>query len=374
MGQHSRPLVGDQNELRAVIAGGGTGGHLFPGLAVAGEIGRRYGKAHIIFVTGRRKMESEILTRSGFKQASINVEGIKGRGWKRGITVLLKLPHSFLQAVSILKSFSPNLVLGVGGYSSGPVCLAARILGIPTAIHEQNSFPGLTNRLLCRIVHRVFITFEESKDHFPGGSFCVSGNPIRDELLVRRSSSDRASHRFTILVLGGSQGARAINGAFMSSLNILNETGRDPIVIHQTGQSDYARVMEGYNKRGLKGEITPFIQDMALAYGRAEIVVSRAGATTVSELAALGKPSILIPYPHAANRHQEINARMLVREGGAEILLEKDLSGGGLANLLMKYMDDGKALAKMGEHARKVGRLDAAKIIVDQLEEMMGVG
>jgi UDP-N-acetylglucosamine--N-acetylmuramyl-(pentapeptide) pyrophosphoryl-undecaprenol N-acetylglucosamine transferase len=317
-------------------------------------------------------MESEILTRLGFHQQSIHVEGLKGRGWKKGFMVLVKLPYSVFQSISILKSFSPHLVVGVGGYSSGPVCLAARLMGIPTGIHEQNSFPGLTNRLLCRIVDKVFVSFEESRQHFPGGTLYLTGNPVREELLAEEAVHVKREERFTILVLGGSLGAMAINRAFVAALEILKGRGKDPVVIHQSGERDYAHVVEAYEQRGLKGDIIPFIEGMAEAYGRADMVVSRAGATTVSELAALGKPSILIPYPFAANRHQETNALMLVRVGGAEMLLEQELSGETLATLLTKYMDEKRVLEEMGKRAAKVGRRDAAKVIVDHLEAMRG--
>jgi len=325
----------------------------------------------MLFVTGRRKMETEILTRSGFCQTSIVVEGLKGMGWKKRTIALLKLPLSFFQSISIIKRFSPHLVLGVGGYSAGPVCLAARLMGIPTAIHEQNSFPGLTNRILCRIVDRVFISFEESRKYFPGGSLYLTGNPLREELLIEKKPDDKGNKKITILVVGGSQGARAINKAFVAALEILKNKGEDPLSIHQTGETDYSQVVEAYRQRGLKGDIMPFIQDMAEAYHLADIVVSRAGATTVSELAALGKPSILIPYPHAANRHQEINARMLVQAGGAEMMLQEDLSGEGLAGILMKYMNNRRDLREMGAQAQKMGQGDAAKDIVNQLVDMI---
>lgn len=360
-----------KNGVKVVIAGGGTGGHLFPGLAIAEEMVKRSPKADMLFIVGRRKMELDILTRSGFNQASIHVEGIKGRGWKKALMVLLKLPYSFFQSASILKKFSPQLVLGVGGYSAGPVCLAAKIMGIPTAIHEQNSFPGLTNRLLCRIVDRVFISFEESREHFPGGTLYLTGNPIRGDLLQERDSHVNTNKKFTILAVGGSQGARSINRALVAALEVLKTKERGPQVIHQTGETDHPRVVGEYQERGLEGEIVPFIKDMAEAYHRADIVVSRAGATTVAELAAAGKPSILVPYPYAANRHQETNARMLVEVGGAEMMLEETLSGEGLAELLMKYMDDRTALERMGKRAQEMGRPDAAKVIVDQLMEMM---
>ena len=367
----ARGILAKASEVRGIIAGGGTGGHLFPGVAIAREICRRYQRASMLFVTGRRKMETEILTRSGFCQTSIVVEGLKGMGWRKGTIVLLKLPLSFFQSISIIKRFSPHLVLGVGGYSAGPVCLAARLMGIPTAIHEQNSFPGLTNRMLCRIVDRVFISVEESRKYFPGGSLYLTGNPLREELLIEKKTYDKGNKKFTILVVGGSQGARAINRAFVASLEILKSKGEDPLSIHQTGETDYSQVVEAYRQRGLKGDIMPFIQDMAEAYHLADIVVSRAGATTVSELAALGKPSILIPYPHAANRHQEINARMLVQAGGAEMMLQEDLSGEGLAGILMKYMNSRRILRKMGAQAQKMGQGDAAKDIVNQLVDMI---
>ena len=366
-----RYRVGDQNEVRVIIAGGGTGGHLFPGVAIAREICRRYPRSSILFVTGLKKMESDILTRYGFFQKSIVIEGIKGRGWRKGIMVLLKLPFGFFQSLLIIKRFAPHLVLGMGGYSAGPVCLAARIMGVPSAIHEQNSFPGLTNRLLCRVVERVLISFEESREHFPGGSLFLTGNPVREELLKEKKSRDRRNERFTILVVGGSQGARAINRAFVAALEILKSRGRDPEVIHQTGERDYARVVKEYRQRELTGDVLPFIHDMEGAYDRADMVVSRAGATTVSELAALGKPSILIPYPYAANNHQERNACMLVQVGGAEMMLQRDMSDKGLADLLGKYMDDRRALGEMGKLARKMGRHHAERVIVDQLAGMM---
>lgn len=358
------------SEFHCVIAGGGTGGHLFPGIAIARELERRFEKTEILFVAGRQRMESEILSRYGYRATSIDVEGLKGRGWKKGLAVMFKLPKSFFQSVSVIKEFSPALVLGMGGYSAGPMCLAAKFMGIPTAIHEQNSYPGLTNRLLSRLVDRVFISFEESRVHLKARSLLLTGNPVRHELFSDLDIGPEDREKFTILVVGGSQGARAINMTFAEALAYLNSKGRNPEVIHQTGERDYGRVVEDYRNRGLKGELVPFIQDMTTAYNRANLVVSRAGATTIFELAALGKPSILIPYPYATNQHQEVNARSLVRAGGAEMISQSDSTGGGMAHLLMKYMDDRSALEEMGKRARNMGRRDAAKVIVDQLVEM----
>ena len=361
-----------KNTIRGIIAGGGTGGHLFPGIAVAKEVEKRFENSQILFVVGRKRMESEILSRYGYKVESISVEGIKGRGLKKGLAVMLNLPRSFFQSLSLIKAFSPDFVLGVGGYSSGPFCLAARFKGIPTAIHEQNSYPGLTNRLLCRIVDRIFISFVESKAYLKKKQSFLTGNPVREELFAENHPEQKDQKAFNVLVVGGSQGARAINKIFAEALEYLNDRGREVVAIHQTGSEDYNRTVEDYKGRSIKGDLNPFIQDMAAAYNRADLVISRAGATTICELAALGKPSILIPYPHATNQHQEINARSLVRSGGAEMILERDLTGEDMARAIMKYMDNRQALKEMGTRAGEIGKKDAAKVIVDQLLEMTG--
>jgi len=360
------------NTIRGIIAGGGTGGHLFPGIAVAKEVEKRFENSQILFVVGRQRMEAEILARYGYSVESISVEGIKGRGLTKCLAVMLKLPHSFFQSLALIKTFSPDFVLGVGGYSAGPFCLAARFKSIPTAIHEQNSYPGLTNRLLCGVVDRIFISFAESNTYLKGKQSFLTGNPVREELFAGYDLEQKDQNAFTILVVGGSQGAMAINKVFAEALEHLNTRGRDAVVIHQTGTEDYNRTVGDYKNRSIKGDLNPFIQDMATAYGRADLVISRAGATTICELAALGKPSILIPYPYATNQHQEINARSMVRSGGAEMILERDLTGEDMARAIMKYMDNRQVLKDMGTQAEKMGKKDAAKVIVDQLLEMTG--
>ena len=212
------------SKFHCVIAGGGTGGHLFPGIAVAKELDNRFENAEILFVIGRERKESNILSNYGYQARSIDVEGLKGRGWKKVVSVLFKLPKSIWQSASVINEFSPDLVLGMGGYSSGPMCLAAKFLGIPTAIHEQNSYPGLTNRLLSRLVDRVFISLEESRMHFRGGSVFLTGNPVREELFSDRRVERKEGDRFTILVVGGSQGARA--GTSRGGHNRRGEPGR----------------------------------------------------------------------------------------------------------------------------------------------------
>lgn len=359
----------EKERLKLLIAGGGTGGHLFPGIAVAREWARRNKDNEVLFVTGRRKIESDILDRAGFSQVSIPVEGIKGRGWRNKAVTLFRLPGSLVQSLSIIREFRPDIVLGVGGYSAGPVCLASRILGVPTAIHEQNSYPGVTNRLLSRIAHRVLISFEESRIFLKSRHIFLTGNPVRPELLEVTPGEGTGRHPFRLLVMGGSQGARFINRTLIDALEFLKETGL-PEVLHQTGNLDYREVLELYRARGLKADVQPFLEDMKEAYAWADLVVNRAGASSVSELAALGKPSILIPYPFASNNHQEVNAGLLARQGGAVMVLEKDLDGQRLAGLIRKYMTCPEALHLMGEKARALGRPEATGRIVDQLMEM----
>lgn len=356
-----------------IIAGGGTGGHLFPGIAAGRELLERHPEAEILFVTAGRRMETDILIKSGFHHLSIHVGGLKGMGWRKAIKSILTLPYGFAQAVSLILRYSPRVVLGVGGYSAGPVCLAARILGRPTAIHEQNSFPGLTNRLLSRVVDRVFISFEESRNHFPGGSIHLTGNPIRKEFFGEARPREKAGNGFAVLVSGGSQGAVAINRAFVGALGLLKEKGKYPRVVHHTGETDFEQVRKEYAEKGLRGEITPFIRDMPGAYRNADIFIGRAGAGTIFELAALGKPSILIPYPFAANNHQESNARMLGDAGGAVILPQHELTPRKLADILMEYMEDRPSLEEMGEKAQRLGRPDAAERIADHLEAMLSL-
>lgn len=356
--------------FRCIIAGGGTGGHLFPGIAVAGELKKFLRDAEILFVVGRQRMESKILGTYGYPVRSIPVEGLKGRGWKAGFAVLLRLPKAFLRSIVLIKRFSPRVVLGVGGYSSGPVCLAAKLLGLPVAIHEQNSIPGLTNRLLSRFADRIFVAFEESRPYFSSSLVTLTGNPVRKDLFMDSDKKMEKRKGFTVLVLGGSQGARTVNRAFVEALEYVKEKGRFPRVIHQTGEKDYSMVVEDYRKRGIKGELLPFIQNMAWAYRSADLVVSRAGATTIFELACAGKASILIPYPYAANRHQEVNAQTLARTGGAEVIYAHEASRERLGQALIRYMDDPLRLEEMARKAQKLSRPDAARNIVKHLTEM----
>jgi UDP-N-acetylglucosamine--N-acetylmuramyl-(pentapeptide) pyrophosphoryl-undecaprenol N-acetylglucosamine transferase len=356
-----------EERIRVIIAGGGTGGHLFPGIAIATGLRARCGDMDILFVVGRKKMEKAIIGKAGFEARSIDVEGMLGKGMFGRMRALIKVLISLIQSLVIVRDFKPHLIVGVGGYSSGPLCLVARFFGVPIAIHEQNSFPGLTNRMLAPLVKKVFISFEESRRYFKRQDVLLTGNPVRDELLHGRPVAKSPNGRFTILVVGGSQGAQAINRAVVAALEALDREGLHPFVIHQTGKAHVREIRDEYQRHGFAGEVREFIDDMASAYWRADLVVCRAGATTMAELTALGKPSILIPYPYAAHQHQEVNARALVAAGGADMILEHDLNGAGLAGRIKTYMENRDALERMSASALKAGMPRAKETIAEEL-------
>jgi UDP-N-acetylglucosamine--N-acetylmuramyl-(pentapeptide) pyrophosphoryl-undecaprenol N-acetylglucosamine transferase len=359
--------------VRVIIAGGGTGGHLFPGIVIARELKKRLDEIHIVFVTGKRKMEREILLKAGFEARSIDVEGVLGKGLLPRLRALVKVLISSAQSLSIIRELRPHLIVGVGGYPSGPVCLVAWFLRIPTAIHEQNSFPGLTNRILAPLVKKVFISFGETRKYLKRSDLFLSGNPIRDDLIHLPRFPGRGNGRFVILVMGGSQGARAINSAVVAALKELKTAGLSPFVIHQTGREDLGRVTHDYRTLGIEGEVKAFIDDMASAYARADLVVCRAGATTIAELAALGKPAILVPFPYAVHKHQDINARALVATGGADMITEGDLTGKALAGRIRKYMEDRGELKRMSSLALRAGMPKAGEVIAEQVMELIGM-
>jgi UDP-N-acetylglucosamine--N-acetylmuramyl-(pentapeptide) pyrophosphoryl-undecaprenol N-acetylglucosamine transferase len=351
--------------LGMIIAGGGTGGHLFPGIAIAEEFLRRNPSNRLLFIGTKRGLEKKILGGLGFTLRTIRVEGIKGRGPIQSAEALAKIPGSLVASFRILREFSPDIVVGVGGYASGPAVLTARFMGLTTAIAEQNAFPGLTNRLLGRVVDQIFVSFSISQRWFPEKRSLVTGNPIRAAFLSERPKEDKGRQPFMILVFGGSQGAHAINRIVSEALDHLLHLKDRLRFIHQTGESDRETVAEAYGKLGFTAEVTPFIMDMAAAYCKADLLLCRAGATTIAEVTAGGKASILIPYPFAVNDHQRQNAEILSRAGAAEVIAEKDLSGPLLAALLERLYLNPEAVRKMAAAAARLGNPSAAKDIVD---------
>jgi UDP-N-acetylglucosamine--N-acetylmuramyl-(pentapeptide) pyrophosphoryl-undecaprenol N-acetylglucosamine transferase len=354
-----------------IIAGGGTGGHLFPGIAIAEEFLRRDPANRVLFIGTERGLEKKILDGLGFPLRTLKVEGLKGRGPVRIPASLLKIPGGLLASFRILRTFQPAVVVGVGGYASGPAVLAARLLGLKTAIAEQNAFPGLTNRILRRFADRIFVTFSASARWFPADRTRVTGNPIRAAFLADQMKTGERDPRFTLLIFGGSQGSHAINRIVMEALDSLGELKERIRFVHQTGDKDREMVEDGYRKRGFAAEVTPFILDMAVAYRAADLLLCRAGATSIAEITAGGKAAILIPFPFAVNDHQTKNAELLVRAGAAEMIPEKELDGRRLGAAIERLCRHPEEIQKMEKSSASLGNIRAAATIVDACLELI---
>ena len=370
----SRATLAKMHPVRMVIAGGGTGGHLFPGIAIAEEVLSRNEESDILFIGIGNPFERSVLGKKGFRLAAIDVQGLKNRGILNQMRAFMLLPASLLASARILKDFSPDLVLGVGGYSAGPVVAAAWLKGIKTALQEQNILPGITNRWLSRITDRLYLSFRETKGMQMNDKAVVTGNPVRSEFFASipsKQQTPKPGAVFTILVAGGSQGAHAINLAMQSAVGHLANCERFHI-IHQTGANDESMMKEAYANSRAKNTVKAFFTDMADQYQAADLIVCRAGATTVAEVTALGKPVIFIPFPYAADDHQRMNAESLVLAGASETIIEKDLEGDLLAQRIEHYAGAPEELARMGEKAARLGRPNAARDIVDDMYHLIG--
>ncbi|MBI4698675.1 MAG: undecaprenyldiphospho-muramoylpentapeptide beta-N-acetylglucosaminyltransferase [Nitrospirae bacterium] len=362
--------------MKIVIAGGGTGGHLFPGIAVAKELIKTHKGTEIMFIGTSEGIEARIVPKEGFDIRFIKSEGLVGRSFFRTIRSAVKIPLAVRDSRSILKDIKPDAVFGVGGYSSGPVLLSAYLLGIPTIIHEQNTLPGLTNKLLGKFVDIVAVTYIESMDFFSKDNVYITGNPVREEILkgnrergYRTFSLD--SGLFTIFVFGGSSGASKINKAMSESLVYLEEFKDKIQILHQTGERDFDSVRGFYHAKGFKGTVIPFTFDMADAYAVADLIVSRAGATTLAELTACGKAAILVPYPFAANNHQEINARKLWDVGAAQMILDRELNGKTLSDLVRHLFHEPDAIGEMERVSRSLGKPDATRNMIELIMSLV---
>lgn len=356
--------------MKVLIAGGGTGGHLFPGLALAEEFRKRDNNTEIVFVGTEHGIEARVIPREGYTLKFVRAEGIVGKSFIRKLKSIAKVFLSVWDSYRILNSVMPDMVIGVGGYASGAVVLVAHLKSIPTMIHEQNSVPGMANRILSRFVGQVCITYQESLPVFPPGKTFLTGNPVRAKILRgEREAAQRLfsldKEMFTVFVFGGSSGATSINRTMVDALNYLGEYREKIQFLHQTGEKDYESVREAYRKSGFKGMVAPFIYQMAEAYAAAEIVISRAGATTLAELTALGKPSLLIPYPHSAGRHQEFNAIKLREMGAAFVVFDNEISGEVLAKHILEMFGSESVRKEMQRASMGLGRPEACVRIVD---------
>jgi len=354
------------NALRVVIAGGGTGGHLYPGIAVARELLARRPDAVITFAGTSRGIESRVVPREGFALDVLRSVGLKGMSPAALVRGLAILPRSLFDAWGIISRRSPSLVVGVGGYSSGPVVLAAALRGVPTLLLEQNAVPGLTNRLLSRIVSAAAVTFESTASFFGRRGF-VAGNPVRPEFLSRDGGEPRRDDAPPrVLIFGGSQGAHAINVAMVEAAPKLAAYPGGMAITHQTGERDRELVSDGYSRAGIEARVEPFLFAMDREVSAADLVVCRAGATTLAELTAAGKPAVLVPLPTAADDHQRKNAEVLAAAGAAEMLEQKRLTGALLAERITALLEDPARLTAMALAARRVARPDAAMVIADK--------
>jgi UDP-N-acetylglucosamine--N-acetylmuramyl-(pentapeptide) pyrophosphoryl-undecaprenol N-acetylglucosamine transferase len=363
--------VSGNRELAIVIAGGGTGGHLYPGIAVAREFVRRLPDARVSFAGTARGLEARVVPREGFALDTIRSAGLKGKSTASRARAIALLAPSALDAWHLLSRRRPDLVIGVGGYSAGPVVMLAAVRGVPTMVLEQNAVPGLTNRLLARWIGAAAVTYTQTLPFFRGKGF-ISGNPVRPEFFEEpKSSDDGVPAHARILILGGSQGAHAINVAVVAAAPELVRAHAGLELLHQTGERDLVEVRAAYRASGIAARAEPFLDAVAGEMRRATLVIGRAGATTLAELSALGKPAVLIPFPGATDDHQRKNARVLVEAGAAEMVDQSQLSGPRLADVVKRLLAEPARLDAMGRAMRTLARPDAAARIVDRAMELV---
>ena len=357
-----------------LIAGGGTGGHLYPGIALARELRRRDPSGHVSFVGTAQGIEARVVPREKFALDLIRVSGLKGKSRLERSIGLSLLPLAAIDAWRVVATQRPDVVVGVGGFASGPVVAIAALVGYPTMLLEQNALPGITNRLLAHVVRAAAVNFEAALAYFPRTGF-VAGNPVRPEFFP--AQNEEANDRFTqphdaarVLIFGGSQGAHAINVAMVEAAARLAASGIRLAITHQTGERDLDLVRTAYQRAGLEARVEAFIFQIDGEMKAADVVICRAGATTLAELAASATPAILVPLPTATDDHQRKNAEVVEKAGGAVVIDERNLSGDAVAGLLKELMTDRNRLAGMSAAARTLARPDAAERIADRVEQL----
>ncbi len=360
--------------MRVLIAAGGTGGHIYPGIAVAREIMRRDPTSAARFVGTARGLESKLVPQAGFDLSIIESAGLKNVGPIARVRGLMLIPKSLLTARGVIRTFRPDIVIGAGGYVSGPVVLAAALMNIPTLVMESNALPGWTNRRLARFVDKAAVSFEAALPYF-GRKGVVTGNPVRREFfeIPERDRDTPRQGKFSILIFGGSQGARAINEAMIAALPSLDGLRNDLRITHQTGEADFEKVRAAYVDGGWAeiGNVTRYIDDMVLSFAESDLVICRAGATTTAELIAAGKAALMIPFPLAADDHQRRNAEALANAGAARMILQQELSGERLAQEIAKLVREPASITAMEQAARQLARGDAAAAVVDLIEKLV---
>jgi UDP-N-acetylglucosamine--N-acetylmuramyl-(pentapeptide) pyrophosphoryl-undecaprenol N-acetylglucosamine transferase len=351
--------------MRVIIAGGGTGGHLFPGIAVARDIERRKPGSKILFVGAEQGIETRIVPKEGFELRTLPVGGIKGLGITRQIRNLAGMMGGVFKARGILRQFKPDVVIGVGGYASFPVLSAAILGGYPRVIMEQNAIPGLANRVLGKWVNFAAVTDARTQSYF-GKRAVVTGNPIRPEFKSIPSKLHAAP--YTVLIFGGSQGAQSINRAVIEALDNLSDWKDRVKFVHQTGERQLDDVKRAYSSKGFDADVRTFFNNFHEQYAAADLIVSRSGATTVAEIKAAGRTAILIPFPFATDDHQTKNAQAMVDEDAALLIRNSDLNGKRLADTIRELLGNADRLTTIEKNARRIAILDAEARIVDLVE------
>jgi UDP-N-acetylglucosamine--N-acetylmuramyl-(pentapeptide) pyrophosphoryl-undecaprenol N-acetylglucosamine transferase len=358
--------------LRVVVAGGGTGGHLYPGIAVARELMARRPGTVVTFAGTARGLEARVVPREGFALDLIRSAGLKGKSPAERLRATAMLASGAIDAWRVLSRRSPDLVIGVGGYSSGPVVLLAALRRLPTMVLEPNALPGLTNRMLAPFVGAAAVAFASTLPFFRGRGF-VSGTPVRGEFLANNRLDDVGAHApVRILIVGGSQGAHAINVAAVEAAAQLAGAPVPLSITHQTGERDLEMVREGYRRAGVPARVEPFLFEMADEMRHADLIVCRAGAMTLAEVSAVGRASLLIPLPSAADDHQRKNAAVLAAAGAADVLDQRDLTAETFADRIVGLARDAERRVRMAVAARSLARPDASRVIVDRALALAG--
>jgi UDP-N-acetylglucosamine--N-acetylmuramyl-(pentapeptide) pyrophosphoryl-undecaprenol N-acetylglucosamine transferase len=360
------PTIGpDLGHMNVIIAGGGTGGHLFPGIAVAREIQRRDAGSKILFVGAEQGIETRIVPKEGFELRTLPVGGIKGLGIGRQIRNFMGMVSGVFKARGILREFNPDVVIGVGGYASFPILSAAILGGYPRVVMEQNAIPGLANRVLGKWVSFAAVTDARTQSYF-GTRAVVTGNPVRPEFKKIPAKAHVAP--YTILIFGGSQGAQSINRAVMASLEHLADWKNRVRFVHQTGEKQLDEVRSAYAANGFDSDVRSFFNNFHEQYGAADLIVSRSGATTVAEIKAAGRAAILVPFPFATDDHQTKNARAMADENAAVLISNSELTGKRLADAIRELLGNPVLLAEIEQNARRTAILDAEERIVNLVE------
>ena len=356
--------------MRVLIAAGGTGGHIYPGIAVAQEIMRRDATSQVHFVGTARGLETRLVPQAGFELSLIESAGLKNVRLGARLKGIAVLPKSFVSTRKLLRQFQPDVVVGAGGYVSGPVVLTAAMMNRPTLVMESNALPGWTNRVLARFVDRAAVSFEQALPYFRGKAK-VTGNPVR-RAFFEIPPKRREPGKFSLLVFGGSQGARAINEAMVAALPRLKAMPGELRIKHQTGPADFEKVQAAYAAAGWgeRADVRSYIDNMMADFAAADLVLCRAGATTTAELIAAGKASIMVPFPFAADDHQRKNAEALAAAGAARMILQEELSGDRLAEEIEKLVQSPEELDRMEAAGRNLAHGDAAVTAVDMIEEL----